>query len=188
MLITYVSIGSLSIIKKRLSHLPAKVSSDLRGLENKTLDFKVSFSRKSDLILLMFIIAFYLMTYLSIYPEYVTSRGSDLSRHWWFSNQLSRTPDVYGSHQYVLFHCYIAAVYYMAGKPGLITYLSALELLDFLTPLTFYAMVKRYLEKVDKKLPIISTIFLSLFSNFAWIYYMKIKLENKLPAYKIFIE
>ena len=45
-------------------------------------------------------------------------------------------------------------------------------------PLAFYAMAKSFLERVDPRLPVLSTILFSVSSGFGWIYLTQIKLNG----------
>ena len=50
--------------------------------------------------------------------------------------------------------------------------------LNLFLPLSVYVLAKRFLAGVDKRIPAISTIFFSVFSNFSFLYYLQLKLQG----------
>ncbi len=136
---------------------------------------KISISQ--DTLIMVVIYISYVFFWSLIYPGSSYALGSDQSRHYRWTVILSRTPEIYSGYPYLAFHLF----------NGLLLLLSKVHVFDFLTlqvlfnlmiPIAFYSLAKSYLRKVDDTAPIISTVFFSLFSSLAWIYLLKLRLNN----------
>jgi hypothetical protein len=93
---------------------------------------------------------------------------------------LGRTPDLYIGSAYLFAHLH-ESMLIILSNPSLVSVHVALLTLNFMLPLAFYVMTKAYLERIDVRLPSISTIFWVLFTNnlggFAWVYFINLKLS-----------
>jgi hypothetical protein len=127
-----------------------------------------SFSKNIDFFALLLITGFYGFFFYCMYPGFALLPGLDVNDHYASSVVLWRTPQLYNDFSYVLAHLHEAAFIFTSNAP-VTSIQTALATLNLVMPLVFYAMAKSYLEKIDARLPIISTIFFSLFSGFAWI-------------------
>lgn len=164
----FVIIGSASLLRHRRLATPTYI----------TVRRVSSLSRNTDIIAIALAIVFYIIFYYHTYPNFVSLSGSDISRHFSDSVVLSRTPDLYAQRTgYIMFHAFQAAFYTLSGSyQSAASFLSILILLNIFLPLAVYALSKRYLRKVDDRIPAISTIFYSILSNFSFIYFTQLKL------------
>jgi hypothetical protein len=64
----------------------------------------------------------------------------------------------------------------------MVTTQTTLLTLNFMLPIAFYIMAKSFLEKIDRRLPSIATLFWVLFTNsfggFSWLYFAYLKLSS----------
>ncbi len=136
-----------------------------------------SLSRNIDIIAIALSIIFYLIFFYYTYPGMVLVPNSDISRHYMDSIILSRTPDLYTGFYYVLFHSFEAALLGVSGFQQTITSFHTIQiLLNIFLPASIYALAKRFLEKVDRRIPALSAIFYAVLSNFSFIYFTQLKL------------
>jgi hypothetical protein len=161
-LFSYIVLGTLSAFK-HLSHSQTFI--------------KESFARRVDILAILLSMVFYILSFYFIYPSFALLPGTDISRHYAWSVVLWRTPELYSAYQYFLAHLHEAA-FVNLSKASLATVKMTLVLLNLTMPLAFYAMAKSYTENIDKRLSAISTIFYSIFSGFAWIYLVRLKLSG----------
>lgn len=149
----------------------------LRNNEETTSQLN-SLSKKVDILAIGASISFYILFFYFIYPEFSLLPNSDISRHFSFSMILSNAPDFYGGFSYILFHSFDSTVNTLSGGSSLEYFQTVKIFLNLFLPLTVYAFSKRFLEKVDKRIPAISTLFYSIFSNFSFLYYLQLKLQD----------
>ena len=135
-----------------------------------------SLSKNIDIIALCLPIAFYIIFFVNIYPEFNLIPTSDVSRHYAYSTILSRTPDLYTQFSYVLFHSFEATLNSISGLQNAEDFLTAFATLNLFFPIAVYALAKRYLETLDKRIPALATIVYTLFSNFSFIYFAYLQL------------
>jgi len=140
-----------------------------------------SLSKSIDSLALIVAIAFYIVCFYFMYPDFALLPGPDIARHYAWSVVLWRTPELYLAFDYLLSHLHESAFIAIsnASTPLIQT---ALVMLNVMMPLAFYAMAKSYLENVDARLPSIATIFYSTFSGFAWIYLAKLIILDKVDV------
>jgi hypothetical protein len=161
-LISYIGLGMASIMKH---------------INQPTPSTQKSLSRGIDLFALILSMGFYTLSFIFVYPGLALLPGTDISRHYASSVVLWRTPELYWPYGYFLAHLHEAAFVNLSNAPITIVQ-TALILLNLMMPLAFYAMAKSYLERIDRRLPVISTIFYSTFSGFAWIHLARLKLDG----------
>lgn len=161
-LLTYIGLGLASMLNHRRQPI---------------FSMQKSLTRKIDLFALLLSTSFYALSFYFLYPEFALLANSDIVRHHAHSIVLWRTPEFYSVYQYFLAHLSMAAFIGLSVAP-LATIQTVLVLLNFMMPLGFYIMSKSYTESIDERLPAVSTIFYSTFSGFAWIYLLKLKLNE----------
>lgn len=159
---SFIGVGLISAIK----HKRCSIASPSR-----------SFTKNIDSLALLLLGASYALSFYFMYPGFALLPGMDISQHYASSVVLWRAPELYSIFNYFLAHLHGSAFIAISNAP--VTFIqTALVTLNFLMPLAFYAMAKSYLESIDTRLPVMSTIFFSLFSGFAWIYLAQLKLDG----------
>jgi len=126
------------------------------------------------------ITVFFIFSIVVTYPQMTYRPGLDIVRHYSASLIVNESPASYAS-PYPWFHFQLATVQLLSKQP-MVIFQTALALLSIMSILSFYIMAKAYLSDLNPKLPIISTIFWSLFSGFGWLYFLTLKLENPNPS------
>jgi len=155
----------------------ASIFRHFRKHEVKTFQIK-SLSKQIDILAIGISIIFYVLFFFFVYPEFSILPGTDISRHFADSILLSRTPDLYTEFPTMLFHSFGTSLNALSSGPSIDYFLTIQIVLNLFLPLTVYVFSKRFLEKVDKRIPAISVIFYSVFSNFSFIYYMQLKFQD----------
>ncbi|PWU78938.1 MAG: hypothetical protein DLM72_20045 [Candidatus Nitrosopolaris wilkensis] len=136
-----------------------------------------SLSKNIDVLAIALSIIFYLIFFYYTYPNFTLLPGSDISRHYRDSIILSRTSDLYPDVSYILFHAFEAAFQVLSGSQQLMTSFQSIQvILNIFLPISVYALAKRFVGDVDRRIPAISTIFYGILSNFAFIYFAQLKL------------
>ena len=165
-LLSYIGLGIASILKhKRQPQLPTRES----------------FAKKIDLLAIILTTGFYTLSFYFIYPGSALLPGTDISRHYASSIVLGRTPDLYIGSVYLFAHLH-ELMFLSISNSSLASVQTAMVALNLMLPLTFYVMAKAYLEKIDTRLPVLATLFWTLFTNsfggFAWLYFTLSKLSS----------
>ena len=157
---TFLLLSLFSAIKNRIAP----------NLESQ----RQSLSQRKDLLLLVLAIGFYVILYVSLFSNGFATIPTDATQFYRLSVILPRTPNLFYSMQYVLFVLFQSSVLSIS-KAGLVSSQVAFGFLPIMLILTFYVMAKEYLERVDKKLPSLSTLFWVLFASglFGWLYYVQ---------------
>ena len=139
-----------------------------------------SLSLKIDSLALITVILFFVISFCFIYPGFALIPGTDISRHFSSSVILGRTPDLYTGSIYLLSHLH-ESVFIAASGSTFDSIQTTLAILNLMLPLAFYVMSKPYLEKIDRRLPSLATLFWVLFTNgfggFSWLYFVYQKLS-----------
>jgi len=100
--------------------------------------------------------------------------GLDIVRNFSEARLWGLSPELFLS-AYPFFHIYQSTVF-AVSTPSLEVYQTFLALTSVSVLLSFYLMVKKYLHKIDSRLPGVATAFWAIFSGFGWVYLF----ENKL--------
>ena len=141
-----------------------------------------------DVLSLATCIIFYMTFFYLIYPAAAVEPSTDSSRHYSYSITLSRTPDVYAGnvlvagdvstgYGYLLFHAFQAALHNLSGLDQTVTHFQTIQIgLNIFIPLSIYTLAKRFFGNLDKRIPALSTLFYTVFSNFTFIYFAQLKL------------
>lgn len=184
-----------SIVMPLLFLLPGAVSILLkrrRNIKNKGsyTNQPSSLSNNIDILPLALCIIFCIVFYFLTYPNAALLPATDASRHYSYSAILSRTPDVYAGNVliagdvysgfgYFLFHAFQASLHIMSGLNQTIIQFQTIQIaLNLFLPLSFYILARRFFEDIDKRIPALSTLFYTVFSNFSFIYFVQLKLLN----------
>ncbi len=116
------------------------------------------------------LVAFLLFVFClsSIYSGYWLFMGPDIWRHYGWAlniiNNVSEIPLVTRG-----FHDVLAGLFLLSGYPSINVWIASTSFL-FIPIICFYVMADAYLGKLDKRAPIVATIFWAFFSGFGWIY------------------
>ena len=151
--------------------------SAMKRTQQRALPTPKSLAKNIDFLGITVILVFFALAFYFMYPSFALLPGTDISKHYASSVLLWRTPALYSGSNYVLAHLHESAFIAISDAPVTLIQ-TALVTLNFLIPLAFYVMAKSYLESMDKRLPVMSTIFFCLFSGFAWIYLAQLKLDG----------
>ena len=168
----YLAISLLPLLRIRLSKSSGKpqIHSDNRTSEYNLL----------DALLLAWIPLFFIFTISSLYPQMAYFPGSDIVRHFSSSKLLILAPDAYQS-AHLWFHLTLGAVYELSS-PMMWIFQTGLAYLSIIVVFSFYIMAKAYLNDVDKRAPMLATVFFSVFSGFGWLYFLQKRLSIPDPA------
>ncbi len=134
---------------------------------------------------LLIISAIFLVFIASFYPLMAYVPRLDIARYFGLVQQIMRTPELFYS-TYPWFNFY-EAVFFALGKPTLEIFQTSLALSSFIMILAFYAMASIYLKKVDQRLPIIATLFWSIFGGFSWFLLLKETLQVNKPFFDLLV-
>jgi len=161
-LLSYIVLGLLSVLKHWCKPLMFKKGSLIKNV---------------DILALLLSIAFYTLSFYFIYPGFALLPGTDISRHYASSIILWRTPELYLSFPYLLAHLHESAFLNFSNS-SLAVVQTTLVVLNVMLPLAFYVMTKTYFENFDARHPSLATLFMFLFTNGAWIYFLHLKLSS----------
>ena len=166
---TYLALASLMAIKRK------KLQTE-QFTRNK---HSISFSTM-DVLALTIIAVFFIFSIVVTYPQMAYRPALDIIRHYSASLMVNESTTSYAS-PYPWFHFQLATIQLLSKQP-MVIFQTALALLSIISILSFYIMAKAYLSDLNPRLPVISTIFWSLFSGFGWLYFLMQKLENANPS------
>lgn len=133
-------------------------------------------TRLSELMLLIFILLFVLFCVSAYYPQSPYALGFDINRHYVQSLIIFRTPDLYAA-PYPLFHLHQGIVLLLSNG-SVPVFQTAFAFMSVVVVLSFYIMANMYVRKMNWRLPILSTLFWSLFSGFGWLYFAATKVGS----------
>ena len=102
-----------------------------------------------------------------LYPQMSLVPGLDIVRNFSTARLWGLSPELLLS-TYPSFHIYQSAIY-AVSTPSLEAYQSLLAFTSVSVLLSFYLMAKKYLHKIDNRLPSIATVFWAIFSGFGWV-------------------
>lgn len=127
--------------------------------------------------LAMYVIAsFFTIGILLVFPDASYVIDTDMSRHYMESMILSRSPELYVAYPYFGF-CLFAAMYYNLINEGIYISQAGLVYLNLMQNFAFFFMVRVFCGRKYPHLPRLSTIVWSLFSSFAWLYVLTLKIS-----------
>ena len=137
---------------------------------------------------LLLIGIFYVFLLLNLYPRMTFFPGGDIIRHFSKVCLISVAPQFYKS-SYPWFHLQLAAVW-ITSQTSMEVFQTFLAFLGPMVILAFYVMAKEYCNNIDKRMPIIATVFWSLFTGFGWLYLLQKNLNslNGLPSLYLVLE
>lgn len=137
-----------------------------------------SLSNKIDVILIFLCLSFYAIFFYYVYPKFTLITDTDVARLYSSSIILSRTPDLFSGFISILFTAFGSTLNVLSWHPDRVPFLSIQILSNFILPLTVYVFAKRFLSDIDRRIPIISTVFYSFTSNLSFIYFAYLKLHG----------
>jgi hypothetical protein len=158
----YVLLGTVSFLKRK---------------RDGSFQTQSSFAKNIDFLGIIVAIAPMVISFCFLYPGFATLPGTDISRHYSSSVLLWRTPELYNSFSYFLANLH-ESTFIAVSNASVISIQTSLATLNLILPLAFYVMAKSYLESVDRRLPILSTVIYSIFNGFAWISLIRLKLNG----------
>lgn len=127
-----------------------------------------------DAAILVTILSFVTYVLSVTYPQLAYLAGADIVRHFSAAQVVNAAPDLYRN-ACPWFHFQWAQIQLLAKQPVAV-FQSSMAYLSLIVILSFYIMAKAYLRGVGHRLPILATVFFSLFSGFGWVYFLKEKL------------
>jgi hypothetical protein len=132
-------------------------------------DYTINFNL-SDFLILFWVVLFIVLSLSFLYPQMSIYPGLDISRHFSASRLLVMAPDVYHS-PYPWFHACLATVHQMSSSV-MEVFQTSLSYLSVIFVFSFYIMSKAHLRGIDKRAPVIATLFFSVFSGFGWVFFL----------------
>jgi hypothetical protein len=128
----------------------------------------------SDVLLLSWVIGFFVFAISSLYPQMALSPGLDIVRLFSSSRLLTLAPETVSSF-YPWFHMPLANLYELS-RQSIEIFQTGLAYLSVVVIFSFYVMAKAYLKDVDRRAPILATVFFSVFAGFGWLPFFREKL------------
>jgi hypothetical protein len=130
------------------------------------------FIKIDNTFLLFLILTIFFSFYIfSFYPQMAYVIGADIVRHFGAVQQIVRNPRLLQS--FYSWFIFYEAVFYILGDTSLEDFQTLLAFSSVTMMNAFYAMAFAYLQKVDRRLPIIATAFWFVFGGFGWLLYLK---------------
>ena len=152
--IIYVSISLLPLLKDRFYKFSEKrrqsFSSNHEGEHNLF-----------DLLLLAWVSLFFIFVISSLYPQMAYVPGYDIVRHFSATKGLILAPDMYNS-EYPWFHFTWMSLNELSAAPMWL-FQSGVAYLSIFLIFSFYLMAKAYLSNVDRRAPLLATVFFFCF-------------------------
>lgn len=142
------------------------------------------FSSPIDFFGVIVILLFFLTATFCLFPDFTLMPGTDISDHHGYSQALVRTPRLRGLSAYLFFDLWLGFLYKISDV-GIVLMQTALQLLNFMPILAFYMMARKHLEHIDRRLPLVSAIFWTIFSSLGWLYVAHLKLSNYTSQFSI---
>ncbi|WP_371803563.1 hypothetical protein [Candidatus Lokiarchaeum ossiferum] len=151
------------------------------NIEKKDIQRIKSFTKSKDVLAIVLIYVIYLFANWILYPAIIYSPSPDIIRHYASSELIGTSFEIYfeqyNAWLYTLAHLHESAFIFLARSsivPNQIVLLS----LNFLLPLAFYVVMKRFFEHVDPRIPIIATwcYIVGATGGVGWLYYIKLRL------------
>lgn len=170
--VIYVGISLCPLLKDRIYKSSEKPQAPL---ENRVKKHDIS-----DVLLLLWIIAFFVLAISSLYPRMALVPGADIVRHFSSSRLLALAPETLSS-AYLWFHATWANVYELSSPP-MEVFQTGLAYLSVMVIFSFYVMAKAYLKDVDRRAPVLATVFFSVFAGFGWLYFLQERLITTDPS------
>ncbi len=161
---TYTVLGVIALLIKYKRNERPKPSANYR---------RISFDVRHVVFLL--ILAIFVTAIVSLSPLY-QDPGWDINLHYNDARVLMRYPDYYRGFNYMFHHLFIGTIYALV-EPPLIVFQTGLAFLNFMMIATFYLLAKAYLNNIDKRLPMVATLFFSIFADFAGLYYAVLRIS-----------
>jgi len=174
----FVGLAFLPLIKDRLRKNKNNFYKNFEEVKRKQSVY--------DLLVILWIISFFVFFLANIYPKIIDVPGTDILRHFLFTNQHILNPDFYGS-IYPWFH-HIWGTVIQLSSSSMIPFLIGMPVMGFFLFLSFYVMSKEYLKDFNRRAHLLATIFFSVFSGFGWIYFIHNKLTSDLQPFSLVFE
>jgi len=162
LVLAYLVISILPIIKSRLKH------EEGYPIDTGLLKFSVP--------TLIWLVAFFSFAILVTYPQMALVPGLDIVRHLSFAKQLVLAPASYQGSE-LWFNIHQASVY-LISTSSIQVFQTIMAFLSIFSIFSFYMMSKAYLADIDKRLPIIATLFWGVFSGLGWLDFLSARIAN----------
>lgn len=149
-----------------------KIIKNRKNAENRLLltESGTKKFRTYDILLLIWVFAFFSFVISTFYPGLPNIPGSDIVRHVSSANELLQSPNLYTS-EYPWFHFPTALLKSMSGVQDWAIQIGT-GFLSIILVLSFYVMAKKYLGDIDPRAPILATVFFFIFAGFGWLYFL----------------
>ncbi|MCW3985536.1 MAG: hypothetical protein NWE91_03890 [Candidatus Bathyarchaeota archaeon] len=139
-----------------------------------------------DILILALISWLFVFNVMIIYPEVGLDPGLDPYDHFVAARSISENSN------YLWFDHSLGVVYLLSFNSNDLSFASmssfqvSIAYLGIFVLLSFFVTAKKYLNGIDKRLPVLATFLFSTFSGFGWVYFLKEKLINlDLPEFDI---
>lgn len=129
-----------------------------------------------EIFLLISLTLFFFLWIGMFYPRMAYLPRGDIVRHFAAAVTVGKTPEFLSS-PYPWFPIY-EATFYTLSTSSMMVFQASLACLSIMVISSFYMMSKAYLKKIDKRLPIITTVCWSTFSGFGWVFFIVKKLTS----------
>ena len=161
----FIILGIIFVIKQRkLTSIDLSIS---------------SLSKGKDLYAILISVTLFCFVFWLLYPQATMMRDVDITRHFHNFIILSKSPDLYSGFNYLLFHAFGASLHTLSGLGQKITDIQSIQIvINLVLPLSVYTLSKRYLATIDNRIPSLSLIVYSFFSNITFLYFLSLKVAG----------
>ena len=161
----FIILGIIFVIKQRkLTSIDLSIS---------------SLSNGKDIYAILISVTLFCFVFWLLYPQATMMRDVDITRHFHNFIILSKSPDLYSGFNYLLFHAFGASLHTLSGLGQKITDIQSIQIvINLVLPLSVYTLSKRYLATIDNRIPSLSVIVYSFFSNFTFLYFLSLKVAG----------
>jgi len=126
---------------------------------------------------LIIIILFFLISIGTTYPNMAQLPGLDIIGHFTSARYIaSHNPSFNSPYPWFRFQWASLLLFY-DGSEG--TFQTTLAYMSVMSILSLYVLTKTYLNDIDERLPILSTIMWGIFSGFGWLHLLSLKLSSE---------
>jgi hypothetical protein len=148
-------------------------------LRREKNELSISLASKKDLYAIVISMVFYVFVFALMYPGAALLKDVDVTRHFNNTLILSNSPDLYTGFNYLLFHAFGAALHSLTGLDQSVAAFQSIQvIINLALPLAIYALSKRYLYSIDHRIPPLSVLLYTFFSNLSFIYFSLLRNEG----------
>lgn len=165
----------LTFIYVLISLIPFLKNKIVKAKKNLNFSCKYRFDI-IDGFLLIWIVTFVVYVIWLFYPDMGLNWTMDIYNNFSSAARLIKgSQPVFSNYPFFILH---EAILYKLLNLSMLMFQTTTAYLSIFVILSFYIMSQAYLKSVDKNLPIMSTIFWTVFSGFGWISFLTEKISN----------